>query len=121
MLEQISIDEYLKSRDKKREIPEGWERIPDTAEVVAISKPTDFIEGDFVDKVAEGRVNRIPCLIGYLEGVSGFGECFFELVPKYFKRTKINPCPLKDYCVNMPAGCEGKTWWCGRTREEVEI
>lgn len=107
-------------------IPEGWERIPDTAEVKAIEDPTDFTEPQddpyirYPDKVAKGRVNRIPCIIGYFIGVSGFDDCFQTLVPKFFKRTTIAPCPLIEYCNNNPAGCEGKTWWCGRTKQDFK-
>lgn len=106
-------------------IPEGWERIPDTAEIKALEEPKDFTDPQdnpyiiYPDKVAKGRVNRIPCIIGYLIGVSGYNECFETLVPKFFKRTTIGPCPLKDYCTNNPAGCEGRTWWCARTIDEV--
>lgn len=107
-------------------IPEGWERIPDTAEVKALENPTDYTgpqDNPFIkypDKVAHGRVNRIPCLIGYFIGVSGYDDCFETLVPKFFKRTTIAPCPLIEYCNNNPAGCDGKTWWCGRTRQDFE-
>ena len=107
-------------------VPEGWERIPDSAEVTAIEDPKDY-DGEkdnpfmiYPDKIAKGRVNRIPCIIGYLTGVSGYGECFETLVPKFFKRTTIAPCPLKDYCLNNPAGCEGRTWWCARTKDEIK-
>ena len=105
---------------KRVEPPEGWERIPDTAQVVALTEPTDYTDGPSPDKVAKGRVNRIPCLIGYLIGVSGYNECFETLVPKYFKRTAIQPCPLIEYCINSPAGCDGRTWWCGRTKDEMK-
>lgn len=124
MLEQISIWDILQEKEDK--VPEGWERIPDSAEVTAIEDVRDY-DGDknnpfmiYPDKIAKGRINRTPCIIGYLTGVSGPGECFETLVPKFFKRTTIAPCPLKDYCLNNPAGCAGRTWWCARTKKEVE-
>ena len=32
----------------------------------------------------------------------------------------IKPCPYAEQCPNCPAGCKGKSLWCGRDRKFFE-
>ena len=60
-MEQISIWDILQEKNNK--VPEGWERIPDTAEVKAIEEPKDCARPQdnpyYPDKVAKGRVKSL--------------------------------------------------------------
>lgn len=90
-MRQISIFDILnpKPEPKQEKVTSTeWLKIPQDAEIKLWSIMDDYTD-DIIGKVAEGRVNGAPSLIGYVEYVSGPGEIYHQWLPKYYKPFNI--------------------------------
>lgn len=74
--------------------PLGWMRIPDTAKVDILSGSEQYTgarpDGVLVpDRTGKGVIDGERCIIGYLLGVSGPGECYKWYLPKLYKKEEF--------------------------------